>query len=113
MAQDIDNDNDKKTPEERAKHRTEVMTKELGLAGDQVDKVNSINLDFARHMAEVKAITDEASRRGRAEALKNKRDAQLKGVLTADQYTKMMDLREKKKTEAKEKKKDTKPEHKE
>ena len=26
MAQDADMDNDKKTPEERAKHRTEMMT---------------------------------------------------------------------------------------
>ncbi len=112
MAQDADMDNDKKTPEERAKHRTEVMTKELGLNAEQIAKVNTINLNFARYLSEVKAIEDENSRRNRASALKTKRDEELKGVLTADQFTKMMDLREKKKEEKQKEKKEGK-EHKE
>ena len=101
MAQDADMDNDKKTPEERAKHRTEVMTKELALDAEQIAKVNTINLNFARAMGGVKAIKDEATRKGRSDALKTKRDADLQGVLTADQFTKMKELRDKKKDDNK------------
>ena len=97
MAQDADMDNDKKTPEERAKHRTEVMTKELGLNAEQIAKVNTINLNFARAASEVKEIKDEATRKGRSDALKAKRETDLQAVLTADQFTKMKELREKKK----------------
>jgi len=101
MAQDADTDNDKKTPEERAKHRTEVMTKELGLDAEQIAKVNTINLNFARAMGDVKEIKDEVTRKGRSEALKTKRDTDLQGVLSADQFTKMKELRDKKKDEHK------------
>lgn len=101
MAQDADMDNEKKTPEERAKHRTEMMTKELGLDAEQVAKVNTINLNFARAMGDVKEIKDEATRKGRSEALKTKRDTDMQGVLTADQFTKMKELRDKKKDEHK------------
>ncbi len=108
MAQDADMDNDKKTPEERAKHRTEVMTKELGLNAEQIAKVNTINLNFAHAMGDVKEIKDEATRKGRSEALKSKRDTDLQGVLTADQFTKMKELRDKKKDDHKDKKDDKK-----
>ena len=112
MAQDADMDNDKKTPEERAKHRTEMMTKELGLNPEQIAKVNTINLNFTRAMGDVKDIKDDNIRKGRSEALKNKRDTDLQGVLTADQVTKMKELREKKRDEHKDKK-DEKKAHKE
>lgn len=112
MAQDADMDNDKKTPEERAKHRTEVMTKELGLSAEQIAKVNTINLNFARTTADVKAIQDESARKGRMEAVRNKRDADLQGVLTPEQFAKMKELRDKKKDEHKDKKGEHK-EHKE
>ena len=104
MAQDADMDNDKKTPEERAKHRTEVMTKELGLEAEQIAKVNTINLNFTRAMADVKESKDDNTRKGRSDALKTKRDSDLQGVLTADQFTKMKELRDKKKDDHKEKK---------
>lgn len=112
MAQDADMDNDKKTPEERAKHRTEVMTKELGLSAEQIAKVNTINLNFARTTADVKAMQDESARKGRMEAVRNKRDADLQGVLTPEQFAKMKELRDKKKDEHKDKKGEHK-EHKE
>ncbi len=105
MAQDADMDNDKKTPEERAQHRTEVMTKELGLNAEQIAKVNTINMNFAHAMSDVKKIEDAETKKGRADALKKKRDADLKVVLTAEQFTTMLALREKKKEEQKEGKK--------
>lgn len=106
-AQDMDDDGGKKTPEERAKHRTEVMTKELGLNAEQVAKVNTININFARTVSDLKQIKDEATRKGRMDTLKANRDNSLKAVLTPEQYTKMTELRAKKKEEhdKKEKKK--------
>ena len=45
------------------------------------------------------------ARKGRGDALKSKRDTDLQGVLTADQFTKMKALRDKKKDDHKEGKK--------
>lgn len=105
MAQDADLDEGgKKSPEERAKHRTEVMTKQLGLGDEQIAKVNTINITYARALGEVREMQDPEIRKGRSKALREKRDADLKAVLTADQYTKMMALREEKKANAKERK---------
>ncbi len=97
-AQDADtDDNGKKTPEERAKHRTEQMTKELGLNDVQIAKVNTVNMNFMRAMADVKQVKDEASRKNRAQILKDKREADLKEILTAEQFATMQKLREQKK----------------
>lgn len=112
MAQDADlDDNGKKTPEERAKHRTEVMVKELGLDDVQTAKVNTINLNFARTANDVKQLQDPATRKGRMDALKTKRDAELKAVLTTEQYDKMVALREKKKDDVKEKRQERLKKH--
>ncbi len=75
-AQDADmDDNGKKSPEERAKHRTEQMTKQLGLNDVQIAKVNTVNMNFMRAMADVKMVKDEASRKTRGQMLKDKREA--------------------------------------
>lgn len=101
MAQSADAGKDKKTPEEKAAKRTEQMTKDLGLSAEQVAKVNTINLNFARYNADVKAAGAGADVKGRTEALKSKRDAQLKEVLTPEQYTKYEAIRAKKAAEKK------------
>jgi hypothetical protein len=75
------------------------------LNAEQIAKVNTVNLNFARAMGEVKEIKDEATRKGRSDALKSKRDTDLQGVLTAEQFTKMKELRDKKKDDHKEGKK--------
>lgn len=99
MAQNADTDDDKKTPEEKAKHRTEVMTKELGLNTDQSAKVLEINTTFAKNMVNVKQLPREEDRKLRGQVLKDKRDERLKLVLTAEQYAKMIELRDKKKSD--------------
>lgn len=111
MAQDANAGKDKKTPEERAAKRTEQMTKDLGLSSEQVAKVNTINLNFARTANDVKQIQDPATRKGRMDALKTKRDAELKAVLTTEQYDKMVALREKKKDGVKEKRQERLKKH--
>lgn len=106
-AQDADTDGkDRKTPEERAKHRTEAMAKDLGLDDVQKARVNTINLNYARTMEDVKRIEDPATRKGRLDALKGKRDAELKAALTPAQYNTMITLQEKRKEALKEKRKE-------
>ncbi|MBS1936620.1 MAG: hypothetical protein JSS84_02245 [Bacteroidetes bacterium] len=86
-----------KTPAEKAKNRTEWMTKELGLDATQQEKVAAINLQYAQAMQNVDAIKDETSRKGRASALKTSRDNNLQSVLTPQQYDKMIKVREERK----------------
>lgn len=101
MAQDANAGKDKKTPEERAAKRTEQMTKDLGLSAEQVAKVNTINLNFARYSSDVEAAGAGADVAGRTEALKSRRDVQLKEVLTPEQYAKYEEIRAKKAAEKK------------
>lgn len=102
QAQDADTDGkDHKTPEERAKHRTEVMVKDLQLDEVQAARVGTINLNYARTLEDVRRIEDPATRKGRMDALKGKRDAELKAALTPEQYNTMVTLQEKKKEAAK------------
>ena len=97
-AQDADmDDNGKKSPEERAKHRTEQMTKQLGLNDVQIAKVNTVNMNFMRAMADVKLVKDEASRKTRGQMLKDKREAELKEILTPEQFATMLKMRDDKK----------------
>ncbi|MBK9760736.1 MAG: hypothetical protein IPO90_12370 [Flavobacteriales bacterium] len=105
MAQDADMDGKgKKSPEERAKNRTEIMTKELGLTPEQIAKVNTVNITHARGVDDLKGMTDDKVKKERSKALRDKRDSDLKGILTAEQFAKMESLREKKKAVAKDKK---------
>lgn len=103
MAQDANAGKDKKTPEERAAKRTEQMTKDLGLSSEQVAKVNTIYLNFARYSSDVEAAGKGADVEGRTKALKAKRDAELKAVLTPEQYTKYEEIRAKKQADKKSK----------
>lgn len=86
-----------KSPEEKAKQRTERMVKELGLDADQHAKVSEINISFAKAMADVAKIQPEKDRKGRADVLKGSRDTRLSQVLTKDQYAKYLQLREERK----------------
>jgi periplasmic protein CpxP/Spy len=100
---DMEGKKDKKTPEERAQHRTEWMTKELGLSAEQIAKVNPVNITYARAMSEVGAMQDEAAKKTRTKALRDKRDADLKAILTPDQFTKLGTLHEQRSGESKDK----------
>lgn len=93
---------EQKTPEERAKRHTERMTQELGLTAEQSAKVGDINLRYVDVLADLKASgQDKEVMKEQGKALRDKRDEELKLVLTAEQYAKMMTLREQKRKEAK------------
>lgn len=81
---------DRKTPQERAKLRTEHMAKELALSPEQQAKVEAINLKYADQVEAVRAEreAERTAKRDAAEAMHAAHDAEMKAVLTADQYTK-------------------------
>jgi protein CpxP len=84
-----------KTPEQKAQHMTQVLTKKLNLTADQQTKVNTIFLNKAVQMDSLKkshAADRKATRQSRR-AILTDLDGQLKTVLNADQQTKYTELK--------------------
>ncbi|MCB0764398.1 MAG: hypothetical protein R2815_05250 [Flavobacteriales bacterium] len=81
-----------KTPEQHAKDRTERMTKELGLSAEQQAKVEAINLNYAKQAealraerrAEREAMKKEGQ--GKGKEMMEAHRAEMKGVLSTEQY---------------------------
>jgi len=75
------------TPEERAAKLTEWMKTNLELSGEQVTQVQTLNLKYANKTQELQ--TQSLSRKQKMQILKDNdkaKDAELKNVLTTDQY---------------------------
>lgn len=81
---------------ERAKQQTERMTKELGLNADQATKVDAINAKYAEKADAMRAERKEkiAETKGKGAELNEARMADLKEVLTPEQYAKLEKNRE-------------------
>lgn len=100
-------DKERKTPEERAKMRTEHMTEELGLSADQAARVEAINLKYAgqgealRKQREV----ERAEARKNGKALRDAHDAEMKDALSTEQYAKWQAKKEAMKARRMEKRK--------
>lgn len=76
------------TPEERATKLTEWMKTNLQLNDDQATQVQNINLKYANKTQGLQS--QSMSRKEKMQTLKDNdkaKDAELKNVLTADQYT--------------------------
>lgn len=76
------------TPEERAAKLTEWMKTNLELNSDQATQVQNINLKYANKTQGLQ--TQSMSRKQKMQTLKDNdkaKDAELKNVLTADQYS--------------------------
>ena len=85
---------------ERAEKRTDAMTEDLGLNKDQTNRVQTINATFAAGIAKLKTGgSEDADHKTQMKALREQRDGELKAVLTAEQYTKMMEHRKAKQAE--------------
>ena len=83
------------TAEERASKQTEMMTKHLDLTVEQQAKVKEINLQHSQQMANQQEQARENRRQG-SEKMKSQmetRDAELKQVLTPEQYEKWQEKR--------------------
>ncbi|MEO8591057.1 MAG: hypothetical protein ABI432_16885 [Flavobacteriales bacterium] len=101
-------DKPKQTPEERAKKLTARMTKDLGLSTEQATKVEALNL---RYVEQAQALHTEreaqmaAQKDGKGKEMRDAHDAELKAILTPDQYSKWMTEREAAKEKHKEQRK--------
>jgi hypothetical protein len=81
---------EKKSPEERAEHLTARMTETLDLTPEQTGRVKEINLRYAQALTDVRnEAADPEVKRARAKDLKERRDTELGGVLTTEQYERM------------------------
>jgi protein CpxP len=82
-----------KSPEQRAEQRTAMLTKKLSLTADQQTKVQQIMLAQAQEAQALKAkYPAQEQRQALHQEMKAghaKYQAQLQGVLTADQYGKL------------------------
>lgn len=86
-----------KTPEQRADHRTAMLTKKLSLTAAQQPRVHQILLAQAQEGQALRAqYPAKEQRQARHQAMQTGRakyQAQLQGVLSADQYGKLAALR--------------------
>jgi hypothetical protein len=76
------------TPEERAGKMTQWMKTNFQLSDSQVSKVQDVNLKYAKKTQGLQTTT--LSRKEKMQILKDNdkaKDAELKNVLTADQYS--------------------------
>ncbi|HNW51334.1 MAG TPA: DUF4890 domain-containing protein [Prolixibacteraceae bacterium] len=83
-------------PEEMVKRQTDEMVKDLGLDAKQTEKVSAINKKYADKMGEMfknaQGGGDHDAMRKKMETMRTEKDAELKAVLTAAQYTKYQEL---------------------
>jgi hypothetical protein len=76
------------TPQEKAQKLTDWMKTNLKLTDDQVAKVQPINLKYAQKMADTKnSSQDQKAKMDAMKADEEAKDAELKAVLTPEQYT--------------------------
>jgi hypothetical protein len=74
------------TPEQRAEHQTRQLTKQLGLSTEQSQRLQALNLRWAQTM---NSLRTEGARpeRGSLRAMQQSHEADLKAVLTPEQWT--------------------------
>jgi hypothetical protein len=83
------------TPEQMAKRQTEMIKTAAGTDDATTAKVDAINLKYAKEQAALREKnSDREALREPMKALRDKREAELKGVLTADQYAKVQAAQE-------------------
>ena len=89
-------DKTQRTSADRAKQQTERMTKELSLNEDQISKVEAINVKYADKADAMRADRKErmAETKGKGAELNDARMAEMKAVLTPEQYAKWEKNRE-------------------
>ena len=77
------------TPAERAKAQTAMMKTKLGLTDAEAAKVGPINMKYAERMEPIiKGSEGPLKRMEAVRTVEQAKEAELKGVLTPDQFTK-------------------------
>lgn len=78
-----------RTPEERAKRQTDMIVEATGCDAATKTKVEAISLKYAKEMTALfEKGQDREAMREPLKELRDKQEAELKGVLTADQFAK-------------------------
>jgi hypothetical protein len=97
---------DKKTPAQKAKEKTDEMTKDLQLNADQQKKIYEINFNMYKSVDDYEAKDPSKKlKKKQKDIATDIRKTQFKKVLTPIQFKKMLDLKklEKEKEKAEEK----------
>ncbi len=106
FAQEPGKTKERKTPEERAQHKTDKMEEHLGLTADQKEMIYDINLEAAKkHVAKREMAKEE--RKAKHEEMKAEREkieAAILDVLDDDQDAKFLQMKEERKAKHEERK---------
>lgn len=94
--------NEKRTPEERAQRQTKWMEKNVGISPDQSDKVYHIILDHARAMDNTMNMDRGREKAANRRGIVSDREAQIRKVLTGEQYDRYQQLMQQKKQQMRE-----------
>lgn len=92
-------DRQQRSPEEMAKARTERLTTVLELSPEQAAKVEAMHLQQAKE-AQAQRAEHEAKREAKRAAMEQKRaqhEAEMKAILTPEQFVKWQALRDQRK----------------
>jgi hypothetical protein len=93
-AQTSDKTKTKKTPEQKAEKLAKKMQEKLSLSDEQYKSVYDLALSTINQRASLKANgTDKASRKAEMKSLLERQESQLRGILSADQWTKWESLK--------------------
>jgi hypothetical protein len=97
------------TPEKKATALTDRMKTQLTLTDDQYKQVYDVNLDFVTQLGALKADAgSKMSKFRKMKTIDNDRDAALKKILSADQFSTFQTNKEENRKEMKEKYKESK-----
>ena len=77
----------KATPQQRATAQTDFMKSKLGLSEAQLEKVSALNLEYAKKFDPIlKGSDGRFSKIRQVRALEAEKEAQLKGLISAEQF---------------------------
>lgn len=92
-----------KTPQERAAFQTEMMKNKLGLDSAQLNEVKSINLKYAlKNEPVIRSGDSKLAKLRKLNSSQNEKQAELKKVLTTEQYGQYQAFQDEMKAELKE-----------
>lgn len=93
-----------KTPEERAKNQTKILTKACNLTEDQQLSVEKVLLNTILKLKDLRSVkpTKRGERLAEIQAVKENQNAEIKKILSEEQYIKYLEIIEKQKERIKE-----------
>lgn len=95
---------DVKNSADRADARVEQMAQDLGLSADQTKQLQHVEREYQHSMDKLqRTTTDKEALQAEAARMREMRDARLQGILTPEQYGKMMATRKQNAEESKKK----------